>query len=55
MRDAIALRAGLVISLIGLLVVLASTLDLVGVAVIGGGMAVALAGRSAGTMRDGRP
>ena len=55
MRDAIALLGGLATSLIGLLVVLGSDLDLVGVALIAVGMAVAIAGRSTGSVRDGRP
>ena len=54
MRDVIALLAAVAVSVIGLLVVLGTDMDLVGVALIAAGMAVALIGRSAGTMRDGR-
>lgn len=54
MRDAIALLAGLAISLIGLLVVLGTMLDLVGAGLIATGMAAALLGRSEGTMRKDR-
>ena len=42
MRDVLALLLGLAISLIGLLVVLATHLDLPGVALIVGGVAVAV-------------
>lgn len=55
MRDGIGLLLGLAISLIGLVVVLGSELDLVGVALIPAGMAVALFIRSTDTVRDRRP
>ena len=46
MRDVLALLVGLATSLIGLLVVLGTDMDLVGVALIAAGMAVAVFGRS---------
>lgn len=52
MRDALALLLGLCISLLGLLVVLATVLDLPGVLLIASGMAVAWLHRvSNGPMR----
>jgi hypothetical protein len=47
-RDALALLLGLCISLLGLLVVLATVLDLPGVLLIASGMAVAWLSRSPG-------
>lgn len=49
MRDVLALLLGLAISLIGLLVVLASDLDLPGALLIVGGVAVAFLTRNRGT------
>jgi hypothetical protein len=49
MRDVLALLLGLAISLIGLLVVLATDLDLPGVVMILGGVAVAFVSHARGT------
>jgi hypothetical protein len=49
MRDVLALLLGLAISLIGLLVVLATDLDLPGVVMILGGVAVAFVSHARGS------